>query len=68
VVVKGVATVVRGEEQLKLQANESLYIDVDEKHQLKNESENELEVVEVQTGQYFGEDDITRYEDNYGRF
>jgi len=67
VVVKGVATVVRGDEEFVLQANESIYIHVGEKHQLRNEGADELEIIEVQTGNYFGEDDIVRYEDVYGR-
>jgi mannose-6-phosphate isomerase-like protein (cupin superfamily) len=44
-----------------LQANESIYIHVGEKHQLRNEGAGELEIIEVQTGNYFGEDDIVRY-------
>ena len=67
VVVKGVATVVRGDRKFKLQANESTYINVGETHQLRNDGLDELEVVEVQTGTYFGEDDIMRFEDLYGR-
>jgi len=67
VVVKGVATVVRGDEEFLLQANESIYIHVGEKHQLRNEGADELEIIEVQTGSYFGEDDIVRYGDDYGR-
>ncbi len=61
VVVKGIATVVRGDEEVELQANESIYIHVGEKHQLRNEGADELEIIEVQTGSYFGEDDIIRY-------
>jgi len=67
VVVKGVANVVRGDEEFVLQANESIYIHVGEKHQLRNEGSVELEIIEVQTGSYFGEDDIERYGDLYGR-
>lgn len=67
VVVKGIATVVRGEHTFELQANESTYIHAAERHQLRNESGDELQVVEIQTGSYFGEDDIVRYEDKYGR-
>jgi len=65
--VKGVANVVRGDEEFVLQANESIYIHVGEKHQLRNEGSVELEIIEVQTGSYFGEDDIERYGDLYGR-
>ena len=67
VVIKGVATVVRGDKEFQLQANESTYINVGDMHQLRNDGLDELEVVEVQTGSYFGEDDIVRYEDLYGR-
>jgi len=67
VVVKGVATVVRGDQELVLQMNESIYINVGDKHQLRNEGEGDLEIIEVQTGSYFGEDDILRYEDLYLR-
>ena len=67
VVVKGVATVVRGNEEFMLQANESIYIHVGEKHQLRNEGTDEVEIIEVQTGSYFGEDDIVRYDDVYQR-
>jgi len=67
VVVKGVATVVRGDEEFVLQANESIYIHVGVKHQLRNEGAVELEIIEVQTGSYFGEDDIVRYDDVYNR-
>jgi mannose-1-phosphate guanylyltransferase / mannose-6-phosphate isomerase len=67
VVVKGVATVLCGDREFKLQTNESTYIKVGDVHQLRNDGLEELEVVEVQTGSYFGEDDIVRYEDLYGR-
>ena len=67
VVVKGIATVVRGEQEFRLQHNESTYIHAGDRHQLRNESKEELEIVEVQTGSYFGEDDIERHKDLYGR-
>ncbi|XDZ70369.1 mannose-1-phosphate guanylyltransferase/mannose-6-phosphate isomerase [Alphaproteobacteria bacterium LSUCC0744] len=67
VVVKGIATVVCGEKEFRLHSNESIFIQAGTKHQLRNESAEELEVVEVQTGSYFGEDDIFRYHDIYGR-
>jgi mannose-1-phosphate guanylyltransferase len=67
VVVKGVARVIRGERTLTLHENESTFIPVGTKHQLENPGEQPLEVVEVQTGVYFGEDDIVRFEDDYGR-
>ncbi len=67
VVVSGVATVVRGDKTLTLTENESTFIPVQTVHQLENRADVPLEVVEVQTGTYFGEDDIERFEDIYGR-
>ncbi len=67
VVVRGVASVRRGEETLTLAANESVYIPVGMTHKLANHGDDPLEVVEVQTGDYLGEDDIVRLEDRYGR-
>lgn len=67
VVVKGTATVINGEDELTLQENESTYIPANHKHRLSNPGKTELEIVEVQTGDYFGEDDIVRYYDIYGR-
>ena len=63
----GEATVVCNDQEFKLQANESTYIQAGNKHQLRNETHEELVVIEVQTGSYFGEDDIVRHEDFYGR-
>lgn len=68
VVVKGTAEVLNGDETMLLQENESAYIPIGTTHALRNPSENEpLEVIEVQSGSYLGEDDIVRLEDNYGR-
>lgn len=67
VVVKGEASVVLDEREFKLQSNESTYIQAGIHHQLRNDSEEELEIIEIQTGSYFGEDDIVRYQDSYGR-
>lgn len=67
VVVKGVATVVCGEKEITVNENESTYIPCDVKHKLSNKSQNILELIEIQTGTYLGEDDIERYEDLYGR-
>lgn len=67
VVVKGIAKVVNGEKTAILHENESTYISKGTKHQLANEGKKNLEIIEVQTGTYLGEDDITRYEDAYGR-
>lgn len=67
VVVKGTANVVNGENFLVLHENESTYIPAKAKHRLSNSGKINLEIVEVQTGSYLEEDDITRYEDVYGR-
>ncbi len=67
VVVSGTASVVRENEVLTLATNESVYIHVGQKHRLANETDAPLTVIEVQTGNYLGEDDIVRYEDVYRR-
>ena len=67
VVVSGTAKVVNGEEEIELTKNKSTFIPVGNKHQLENPDEVNLEVIEVQTGDYFGEDDIIRHEDIYKR-
>ena len=67
VVVSGTASVVRDDEILTLAKNESVYIHVGQKHRLANKTEEPLTVIEVQTGDYLGEDDIVRCEDVYRR-
>jgi mannose-1-phosphate guanylyltransferase / mannose-6-phosphate isomerase len=68
VVVSGQAKVINGERQLLLNTNESTYISAGNKHRLSNPSDTEfLSIIEVQTGNYLGEDDIIRYEDIYNR-
>jgi len=67
VVVSGVADIVRGEEHLTLGPDESTYIPLGMKHRLANRGEAPLEVIEVQSGSYLGEDDIVRFDDVYGR-
>jgi mannose-1-phosphate guanylyltransferase/mannose-6-phosphate isomerase len=67
VVVKGVAKVTVGEKVFNLNKNESCYIPKETRHRLQNLSEISLEIVEVQSGSYLGEDDIVRFDDNYGR-
>ena len=67
VVVGGSAQIKRDEDDLYLNANESTYIPVGSTHRLSNHSEEELIVIEVQTGDYLDEDDIVRLEDRYGR-
>ena len=67
VVVSGTATVTNGEEIITVQKNQSTYIPIGAKHRLENLGNEPLHIVEIQVGDYLGEDDIQRYEDNYGR-
>ncbi|MCB1919445.1 MAG: mannose-1-phosphate guanylyltransferase/mannose-6-phosphate isomerase [Candidatus Competibacteraceae bacterium] len=67
VVVRGTARVTRGEEVFLLTENQSTYISVGVRHRLENPGKIPLEIVEVQSGSYLGEDDIVRYDDAYGR-
>ena len=67
IVVRGIARVTRGEDVFDLRANESTYIPIGAKHRLENPADDMLELIEVQSGAYLGEDDIVRYEDVYGR-
>jgi len=67
VVVSGTATVVNGEEVLTLKEGESTYIPIGITHSLGNKTGEPLEVIEVQSGVYLGEDDIVRFKDVYGR-
>lgn len=67
IVVSGTAQVTRGEHTYLLSENESTFIPVGEKHRLSNPGKVPLEIVEVQSGGYLGEDDIVRFEDSYGR-
>jgi mannose-1-phosphate guanylyltransferase len=67
IVVAGTATVRNGEEVYLLHKNESTYIPIGAIHSLENTENIELELIEVQSGDYLGEDDIVRYNDVYGR-
>ena len=67
VVVRGTAEVTCGKEVFLLSENQSTYIPVGEIHRLKNPGKIELEMIEVQSGTYLGEDDIVRLDDTYGR-
>jgi len=67
VVVNGVATVTVGEKVFNLNKNESCYIPTETRHRLQNLTEMPVEIVEVQSGSYLGEDDIVRFDDHYGR-
>jgi mannose-1-phosphate guanylyltransferase/mannose-6-phosphate isomerase len=67
VVVKGVADVVCNDKKITLKENESTYIPLGHSHRLSNPGKDILEIIEVQSGSYLGEDDIYRFEDSYGR-
>ncbi|WP_426370160.1 mannose-1-phosphate guanylyltransferase/mannose-6-phosphate isomerase [Pseudocolwellia sp. HL-MZ7] len=67
VVVSGTAIVQKGEEEIFLTENESVYLPVGVVHALNNPGVIDLELIEVQVGSYLGEDDIVRFEDRYGR-
>ncbi|MEK6348922.1 MAG: mannose-1-phosphate guanylyltransferase/mannose-6-phosphate isomerase [Burkholderia sp.] len=67
IVVRGTAEVTRGETTFLLSENESTYIPLGTVHRLANPGKTPLEIIEVQSGAYLGEDDIVRFEDNYGR-
>jgi mannose-1-phosphate guanylyltransferase/mannose-6-phosphate isomerase len=67
VVVEGIATIQKGTDIFKLCKNESTYIPIKKKHKISNQTTKTLKIVEVQCGSYVGEDDIIRYEDDYGR-
>ena len=67
VVVRGIARVTRDNDVFDLYPNQSTYIPIGAKHRLENPGHEPLELIEVQSGDYLGEDDIVRYEDVYGR-
>ena len=67
VVVSGTATAINGEEVLTLKEGDSTYIPIGATHGLENKTNEQLEIIEVQSGAYLGEDDIVRFEDIYGR-
>ncbi|QCB47790.1 mannose-1-phosphate guanylyltransferase/mannose-6-phosphate isomerase [Hydrogenophaga sp. PAMC20947] len=67
IVVKGTAEVTRGTDVFLMSENQSTYIPIGEIHRLRNPGKLELEMIEVQSGAYLGEDDIVRLEDTYGR-
>ena len=67
IVVDGMAKVVNGEQNLLIATNESTFIPAGHKHRLENPGKIDLVLIEVQSGNYLGEDDIVRFEDHYGR-
>jgi mannose-1-phosphate guanylyltransferase/mannose-6-phosphate isomerase len=67
IVVKGVAEITNGDQVIILTENQSTYIPQGQTHRLANPGKNPLEIIEVQSGSYLGEDDIVRYQDHYNR-
>lgn len=67
IAVSGMAKVVNGERHIFVNTNESTYIPAGHPHRLENPGILELVVIEVQSGEYLGEDDIVRFQDQYGR-
>ena len=67
IIVTGTALVTKGNDTFLLTENQSTYIPIGETHRLENPGKTDLEMIEVQSGSYLGEDDIVRFEDTYGR-
>jgi mannose-1-phosphate guanylyltransferase len=67
IVVSGRAKVINGDQEIFVGTNESTYIPAGHKHRLENAGLLDLVIIEVQSGDYLGEDDIVRFEDAYGR-
>ncbi|MFY8017164.1 MAG: cupin domain-containing protein, partial [Inhella sp.] len=67
IVVSGTAEVTVGAKTVLLSENQSIYIPLGETHRLANPGKLPLEIIEVQSGSYLGEDDIVRFQDTYGR-
>ncbi len=66
-VIRGTAKIRLGDKEFILEANQSTYVPVETLHRLENPGDEDIHLIEVQTGDYFGEDDIERLEDVYGR-
>jgi mannose-6-phosphate isomerase-like protein (cupin superfamily) len=67
IIVRGTARIVQGDRETILSEDQSTYIPLGTVHRLENPGRIPLELIEVQTGSYLGEDDIVRYQDLYGR-
>ena len=67
VVVKGTARITLNDDEFDLNVNESVYVPIGAKHRIANRGTEPVHIIEVQCGDYLGEDDIVRFEDNYGR-
>lgn len=67
IIVKGEAVVTLGDEKIVRKANESVYIPAETKHRIQNDTAENMEFIEIQTGENLDENDIVRLEDKYGR-
>ena len=67
VVVKGKALITKNDEEFQLSVNESTYVAIGDVHRIANPYDEPVHIIEVQCGDYLGEDDIVRFDDNYGR-
>ena len=67
IIVEGNGTITLGDKQIEVKKDDSVYIKVKEKHRMSNFTNKPVVFIEVQNGDYLGEDDIVRYEDVYGR-
>ena len=67
VVVRGTARVTNGDREFDVHPNESTFIPIETRHRLENRRHEPLVIIEVQCGDYLGEDDIVRFDDKYGR-
>ncbi len=67
IIVNGIAKALIGQKELTLVENESCFVPMKTKHRLSNPGDQNLKIIEIQTGSYLGEDDIVRFDDNYGR-
>ena len=67
IIIKGMAEIINGDQVITLNENQSIYIPQGQTQRLANRGTESLEIIEVQSGSYLGEDDIVRFEDTYGR-
>ncbi len=67
IVVRGIAEITNGDQVILLDENQSTYIPIGQTHRLANPGKTTLEIIEVLSGSYLGEDDIVRFKDTYGR-
>lgn len=67
IIVRGEALVTLGDDKIVKKANESVYIPAETKHRIQNNTQQDMEFIEIQTGENLDENDIVRFEDSYGR-